>query len=658
MTKSAWTSPLHRLKQSLLESVFDDPRSDEAQVFLGRTDDHAPGAIRLLDSLYGEAEKDFDACLLTLFKTAAEAYRARPEELKALDTRREDNPAWYQSNEMMGAFCYVDLFAGDLKGLRERIPYFKELGLTYLHLMPLFKTPPGPNDGGYAVSTYREVNPALGTMDDLIALAADLRGGGISLVLDFVFNHTASDHEWAERAKRGEESFKDYYFLYDGRTIPDQYEPMLREIFPEEHPGAFTFHEDAGPDGKWVWTTFHDYQWDLNYRNPAVFRQMLEEMLFLANVGVEVLRLDAVAFIWKEVGSTCENLPQAHTLIQAFNALVRIAAPGMIFKSEAIVHPDDVVKYFGTGDMAGKEAEIGYNPLLMVELWEALATGHTHLLTGSMKDRFTQIPEQCAWVNYVRSHDDIGWGFANEDAEALQINPFWHRQYLNRFYTGEEHWSFAKGYPFQYNPITKDTRISGTTASLAGLEYALANADNWAVELAIRRVLLIHSVILSMGGLPLLSLGDEIATLNDYRYLEDPDKKDDSRWVHRRPMDWKRAGDRFDPGSVPGRVFQTLQQLIGIRKVHPAFGANAANTVIETGNSHLYAYAQELWPQTVVCLTNFTPHEQITPAAALPMLEAGGMYRELVTNRIIKGGIDLTLPPYGFMWIGLHAREE
>ena len=637
---------LRRTVRERLEGLDDE----EIAAFLRRFDRYAPDVCWLAGTLYGERD-DFTRHLEAIFTTAAEAYRARSPELKALDARREADPGWYQHHAMVGGVCYADLFAGTLKGVQERIPYFKELGLTYLHLMPLFRTPEGPNDGGYAVSSYREVNPRLGTMDDLRNLSAALRAEGISLVLDFVFNHTASDHEWALRARAGDPHYQQYYYMFDDRSIPDAYEKTLREIFPEEHQGAFTFFEEIG---KWVWTTFHTYQWDLNYSNPAVFRQMLEEMLFLANVGAEVLRLDAVAFVWKQMGTPCENLPQAHTIIRAFNALVRIAAPALIFKSEAIVHPDDVVRYFGVGRWAGRECEISYNPLLMVELWEALATRHTHLLTYSMQHRF-EIPPACAWVNYVRSHDDIGWGFADEDAEEVGIHGFHHRQFLNRFYTGQEEGSFAVGYPFQFNPKNLDMRISGTTASLAGLEKALAEDNPQAIELAIRRIVLIYSVVMSIGGIPLIYLGDEIGQLNDYGYRDDPGKASDSRWVHRPPMDWERAAQRHDPATIPGRIFRSLSRLIEVRKQQPAFGAATRTEILSTGNPHLFAYLKAADPSRVLIVCNFSEEDQDIPFDRLPAFPPDPCH-DLVTGRTVEAGKGATLGPYEFLWLSLPGE--
>jgi glycosidase len=533
---------------------------------------------------------------------------------------------------MMGAVCYVDLFAGDLSGIKGKIPYLKELGITYLHLMPLFTCPEGENDGGYAISSYRDVRSDLGSTSQLKELASELQENGISLVLDFVFNHTSDEHEWALKAKQGDAVFEKYYWIFPDRKIPDQYETHLREIFPNEHPGAFTYFKGIQ---KWVWTTFHSYQWDLNYQNPAVFVSMAREMLALANLGVDALRLDAVAFIWKQMGTNCENLPEAHLLIQAFNLVARIAAPGLIFKSEAIVHPDDVVKYISPA-----ECQISYNPLLMALLWESLATRQVRLLVHSMQKRLA-IPEGCSWVNYVRCHDDIGWTFSDDDAAELWMNGYDHRQFLNEFYRGRFPGSFARGLPFQENPKTGDCRISGTCASLAGLEKAITEETSSEVELAIKRILLIHGVILTMGGIPLLYLGDELGLLNDYSYRDDPGKADDSRWVHRPKFDWKKATQRNKPGAFEEKIFNGLLNLIRIRKENPVF-ANLNTEMIGLKNEHVLAYKKPEQLNCMFVLANFSERPQnvslidlkIRKATTLINLLTGGtpLKKEILLN--------------------------
>lgn len=629
---------LPRAEATLADSIASDPQG--WQQFRERLERYYLGLFRLYVGLYRE-RYDLFFHLEDLLVSLARSWLARPSDLRELDRAREQNPVWFQSNQMLGGVCYVDLFAGDLESVRSKIPYFKELGLTYLHLMPLFKAPEGENDGGYAVSSYRDVHPPLGTMEQLASLARDFRSAGISLVVDLVFNHTADEHMWAEKARAGDEEYADFYRIFPDREMPDAYEHNLREIFPDEHSGAFTFFPNLFKTGGWVWTTFHSYQWDLNYANPAVFNRMAEEMLFLANQGVEVIRLDAVAFIWKQLGTVCENLPEAHQLIQAFNAVARISAPAMLFKSEAIVHPDEVARYIDPA-----ECQLSYNPLLMALLWNSLATRKIRLLSQALAKRFELHPET-AWVNYIRVHDDIGWTFSDEDASILGVNGYDHRRFLNEFFRGRFPGSFARGLPFQENPKTGDCRISGTCASLAGLEKAIEEEGPQQVELAIRRILLIHGVILTAGGIPLIYLGDEIGTLNDYSFRQDPAHERDSRWVHRPRADWEKYAKRHDPSCVEGQVYQGLQRLIALRKEHDAFSGGHLQ-VIQTGSDHVLGYVREHNGKRAVIFANFSEVPQTLPAHFLKGFSTDKIY---VLHGIsqVSLGADMLIAPLDFL---------
>jgi amylosucrase len=629
---------LPRLERELSTSISADPQGWQA--FTARLHGHFQTLFQLYLSIYG-SRYDFFFHLEDLLLSLGRSWFARPQDLRELDLAREADPLWFQSNKMLGGVCYVDLFADDLEGIKSKIPYFKELGLSYLHLMPLFKAPEGENDGGYAVSSYREVHPPLGTMEQLASLTRDLRTVGISLVVDLVFNHTSNEHMWAKRARSGDEEYQEFYRIFPDRKMPDAYERTLREIFPDEHPGAFTFFPDLFKDGGWVWTTFHSYQWDLNYANPAVFNRMAEEMLYLANQGVEVIRLDAVAFIWKQMGTNCENLPEAHRLIQAFNAVARIAAPAMLFKSEAIVHPDEVVKYIDPG-----ECQLSYNPLLMALLWNSLATRKVRLLTQALANRF-RIHPGTAWVNYVRVHDDIGWTFSDEDAAILGVNGYDHRRFLNEFYRGRFEGSFARGLPFQENPKTGDCRISGTCASLAGLDKAINEEGPEEIELAIRRILLIHGVILMAGGIPLIYLGDEIGTLNDYGYIEDPAHARDSRWVHRPRADWEKYDKRKDAHSVEGRIYQGLQKLISLRKGHDAFSGGELE-ILWTGNNHVLGFRRVYEGSHAFVFANFSEAQQAIPQQALERY-APEFHRRVHGISSLTPGEDLILKPLDFL---------
>ncbi len=633
---------LPRLRNELAAARQADPQG--WQTFELRLVREWPRLFAILLQLYG-SHYDFFYHLEQILLAAGRAWAERPAALRALDERREADPTWFQSQQMVGAMLYVDLFASDLAGVCEHLPYLTQLGVTYLHLMPLFRCPEGNNDGGYAVSSYREVAPALGSMDQLRELAATLRAAGISLVLDFVFNHTSDEHTWALRARAGDPEYQRFYLLFPDRTMPDQYDATLREIFPSVRHGSFTWDQGMR---RWVWTTFNSFQWDLNYANPAVFRAMAEELLFLANAGVEVVRLDAVAFIWKRLGTDSENQPEAHLIIQAYNALARIAAPALLFKSEAIVHPDEVLRYIGPG-----EAQLSYNPLFMALCWEALATREVRLLAYSLAKRWP-IPAGCAWVNYLRCHDDIGWTFDDNDARAVAIDPWGHRQFLNAFYRGDHPASFARGVPFQANPVTGDARISGTLASLAGLEQALHQDDPVLIDLAVRRILLLHSLILSAAGIPLLYIGDELATLNDYRYARDPARAADSRWVHRVPFDWERAAGRDDPSTPDGQVYRTLLHLIALRKRQVAFAGNQLE-VFDTGNPHVLGFVRQHGGQRITVLANFSEHAQ--PLAGNRLRLNGLAYRfdELVSGRELVAEATISLAPYQYLWLEARA---
>ena len=620
------------------------PDTDPAEWadFVARVTHEAPRFTRLLNEIYGEsAAHTLEALIIQL----AESWQQRSPALRTLDTARLAAPDWFQSNQMLGGVCYVDRFATDLEGVVGRIPYFTELGLTYLHLMPLFAAPDDNSDGGYAVSSYRSVSPALGDMQQLANLAAKLRANGIVLVLDFIFNHTSNEHEWAQRAIVGDKEFENYYRIFDGREQPDAYEQTVREIFPDDHAGAFV--PFPHPDGtnpsrqqaeRWIWATFYHFQWDLNYANPAVLRAMAGEMLFLANQGIDVLRMDAVAFIWKRMGTTCENLPEAHLLIQAFNAMLRIAAPAVLFKSEAIVHPDQVIEYISLD-----ECQLSYNPLQMALIWSSLATRDAQLLQQALNRRHA-LPAGTAWVNYVRSHDDIGWTFSDADAAELGLNGFDHRRFLNSFYVGRFAGSFARGIPFQDNPETGDCRISGTTASLAGLEAGDAHA--------IARILLAHSIVLSTGGIPLLYLGDEVGQLNDPHWADEPGHADDSRWTHRPHYPAAEYARRNDAATDAGRIFAGLQHMLAVRRCTPEFSGGTL-VGFDTKNPHVLGYQRPGvrggLNSLVVCFANFADDPQLITALTLSGLPRVAI--DLLTDARHDLRAGLTLPAHGVVWL-------
>ena len=580
-----------------------------------------------LYELYG-SRWDFYKILSRLEAIMRKASDSRPAYLREQDEDRSSRP-WYLNQETVGMMLYVDLFAGNLRGLVDRIPYLKGLGVNYVHLMPLFDCPEGENDGGYAISSYRRVQPGLGTIEDLRLVAEEFHKSGIRLVLDFVFNHTSNEHEWAQKALAGNKKYKGFYYIYKDKSEVDGWNATLREIFPTVRRGSFTY---LPKKREWVWTTFNSFQWDLNYSNPEVFLAMCGEMLFIANLGVDVLRLDALAFVWKEKGTVCESLPKAHTVIQAFQYVARIACPSLQFKSEAIVHPDQVIRY-----IHADECRLSYNPLQMALFWKTVATRDTRLLTLSLKKR-QAIPGGCAWVNYIRCHDDIGWTFSDEDAAQLGMDGYQHRQFLNRFFTGRFAGSFAAGEPFQLNPTTGDCRICGTMASLAGLEQAERTGNGEWRFMAVERIKMMYAVLFALPGIPLLYAGDERAVLNDYSYRDDPLKKDDSRWVHRIADRGPASGFRY---ASQKEVEASLREIIAARKKEPMLGGQDV-FFYDTQDSHVFAFRRG----TVHVVANFSERQ-----ARFTIDAWSKDSTDLLSGRVFTNSLPQELDSYEVRWL-------
>ena len=620
-------------------SILDDAEVSQLQV---RMEQNAARLWALLSEIY--PSHSVEKILANLLNKLLVNYSQRSDGLKQKDKIHSSVKPWYLDHKQVGMACYVDRFAEDLSGLKQKIPYLKNLGITFLHLLPLYESPEGDSDGGYAVSDYRKVNPDLGNMEQLRDLIFECNQNGIHIVLDFIFNHTSDQHIWAQKAIAGEQKYQNFYFLFDDRKIPDEFDPYLREIFPHVRRGSFSYRDDIK---KWIWTTFNDFQWDLNYANPEVLCSVVDEMLFLANIGCDVLRLDALSFIWKDVKTNCESRPNAYKLIEILNLCLRIVAPKVLFKSEAIVHPNDVAKYIDPG-----RCQLSYNPLLMGLLWSSLATQDTGLINQSLQHHFT-IDQNCTWVNYVRCHDDIGWFFDDLDAQEVSLELHDHLRFLNKFYTQESNQKFPKGLTFQSDPSVDHQGVCGSLASLCGLEKSIANNDQEAIDLSIKRINLLHSIIMSIGGIPLIYYGDELAMLNDYHFLQDETKKHDARWVNR-PKILSQNIELAQRSETPqSQVFQALVKMISLRKQYPIF-ANAKTEFFETLNPHLFAYQRvDAQEQILLVICNFSDLPQSLELDKLnPSVRLDNPV-ELITNSKVCLSRErvVNLNPYQVMWL-------
>lgn len=558
-----------------------------------------------IDSLYRSLYNHHlasDALFERLLLTLIQGHQQRNRELRKRDTEKAAKGQWFLSNEICGMSLYVDRFCGKLNDLPTRLPYLESLGVNFLHIMPIFESPAGESDGGYAVSDFRKVDTRFGTIDDLRAVQKLMQEKEMYLMLDIVLNHTSHHHEWAVKAKKGDPVYQDYFYMYDDRTLPDQFDATMPEIFPESAPGSFTWNKEAG---KWVMTVFHNYQWDLNYTNPAVLVDMLDNILFYANLGVDILRIDAPAFIWKQLGTTCQNLPEAHTILRLIRQCVEVAAPGMALLGEAIVAPREIMKYFGTDLYTAKECDVAYNATQMALQWDALATGDTRVMLAAQQD-LLQKPFGCTWISYTRCHDDIGLGYDDSMITAAGFNAYEHRKFLKEYYSGTHPASTASGALFSVNPKTQDARISGSLASLCGLERAIAANDEQAINIAIRKILLMQAQSIFLGGIPMLFYGDEAAYTNDYSYLNDEGKSYDNRWMHRPVIDWQKNEKTKEAGTIEHRIFSGTQRLLKLRKQLPVVGDYKNIRWITPHNIHVAGFIRSMDGSHLYCLFNFS----------------------------------------------------
>ncbi len=589
--------------------------------------------------LYGKgkvSEQRFHELLEIMEKAKAE----RPEWLREQDA---EGNSWYLSEKMAGIMLYTDHFCGDLYGMEEKLDYLSELGITYVHFMPLLQSRKGNNDGGYAVSDYLAVEPRLGDMTQLRKVIRSMKERGIRTCIDFVLNHTAKEYSWAEECRKGNPDYQDMYFLFDNDAVPKEYEKTMTEIFPGVAPGNFTYYPEMG---KYVMTRFYEFQWDLNYASPQVFNKIVEVLLTLTNQGIDIFRLDAIPYMWKKLGTRCMNLPEVHQLLRMMYAIIQEVCPSVVFLGEAIVEPREIVKYFGTEQE--RECNMMYNASLMVLLWSSLASRDVRLMERTL-ERESGVPSGGVWINYARCHDDIGWGFAEEIQRGLGIDPEAHKQFMISYMKGDFPGSFSAGELYEFNPQTLDARNSGTLASMCGLEQALREKHDYKIELAVKRILLLHSVMLSYTGIPLIYSGDEIGQLNDWGYKDDADRSGDSRWLHRGNMDWKAAEKRNDLSAVEGKIFQGIKKMIGIRKDCPYFRSDLPSSPVDLDNKAVFGFHKG---DKIMVLANFSEHEQWVEADRFDWFGLPGEMEDLVTGRKIRSYKNrILLGPYEYLWL-------
>ena len=599
-----------------------------------RFDRHFEELRWLYMELYGNSSMFAELC-----DNMKRFYMERNTDLRASDASREKRPDWYKQNDMMGMMFYIDNFAGNMKGVQEKLDYVEQCGVNYIHLMPFLDTPEGRSDGGYAVSDFRKVQEKLGTMEDLEHLTAACHEKDINVCMDFVMNHTSEDHEWAKRARQGDGEYMSRYFFFDNWDIPAKYEQTVPQVFPTTAPGNFTWLPDAG---HFVMTSFYPYQWDLNYRNPRVFNEMMYNFLFLANKGIDIVRIDAVPYIWKELGTTCRNLQQVHTIVRMMRMIGEIVCPGILLLGEVVMEPEKVVPYFGTVEKP--ECHMLYNVTTMATTWHTVATRDVSLLKKQL-DIVDGLPKDYVFLNYLRCHDDIGWGLDYATLEQEGMMERSHKQYLNDYFQGYAGNSTSRGELYNADPVTGDARFCGTTASMCGIEKAGFEQDPEAMELAIRKDLMLHAYMFMQSGIPVLYSGDEIAQVNDYTYKDDPNKVADSRYIHRGVMHWDLAEKRNDPSTVEGKMFLGLQKLEQIRKEEKAFVSYADTWTVETWEKGVLCIGRFYDGEKIYGLFNFSEYDKTAW-----INENDGLYVDLISGQKMKA-CGVNIPAFGYYYL-------
>ncbi len=566
-------------------------------------------------------------------------YQERTDALKNLDLKREADPNWYKKNDMLGMMFYIDNFAGNMKGVESKIDYLEKNNVNYIHLMPFLETPKGRSDGGYAVADFRKVQENLGTMDDLEELTGACHEKGISVCMDFVMNHTSEDHEWAKKARQGDGEYMSRYFFYDNPYIPSLYEKTVPQVFPTTAPGNFTWLPEIG---HYVMTTFYPYQWDLNYRNPRVFNEMMYNFLFLANKGIDIIRIDAVPYIWKELNTSCRNLPQVHTIVRMMRLISEIVCPGILLLGEVVMEPEKVVPYFGTVEKP--ECHMLYNVTTMATTWHTVATRDVRLLKKQL-DIVNGLPKDYVFLNYLRCHDDIGWGldYATLRQEGIEERP--HKKYLNDYFQGFAGESNSRGVLYNEDPVTGDARFCGTTASMCGIEKAGFEKNKEAMKKAIQMDVMLHAYMFMQSGIPVIYSGDEIGQVNDYSYKNDPDKAPDSRYIHRGVMNWDLAAKSTNPRTVEGQLNKRLNQLEKIRKSEKAFMTNADTWTVETWDNSILCIGRYFDGEKIYGLFNFSEYDKTAW-----INERDGLYKDLITGQEMEAA-GINVPAYGFFWL-------
>ncbi len=375
-------------------------------------------------------------------------------------------------------------------------------------------------------------------------------------------------------------------------------------------------------------------------------------MLDLANRGVDVLRLDAIAFIWKRMGTACQGEPEVHALTQVLRAVARIACPAVAFLAEAIVAPTELLAYLGAGHFTGKVSDLAYHNSLMVQVWSMLASRDVGLAAHALS-HLPPKPSSGTWLTYLRCHDDIGWSIMDEDAAAVGLSGAAHRRFLADWYAGDFDGSGARGLVFQHNPDNDDRRTSGTAASLIGLEAAEEALGAEAVDdRAVAALRLAHALVVGWGGIPVIWSGDELGQPNDPDWADEPGHENDNRWANRPRLDLERASRRHDVRTVPGTVFTDLAHLIRTRATLAHFHGSVETRIGPVDDPGILVTIRDHPVGLFVGVHNVTPESRRWPGRQIHELGAAHLIDALTSDPLSwDDDGNVWLPPYAVLWL-------
>jgi maltose alpha-D-glucosyltransferase / alpha-amylase len=553
------------------------------------------------NKLYPSTETNKLQKLIDTVEEAANQYELEPQP-----------EGWYKDAVVYS--LYVDMFNQTFDGLIEKLDHLRDLGITCLWLLPILDSP--MRDAGFDIKDYRNIRA------ELLGLPADTSPElkqaefrqflqraheyGIRVIFDIAMNHTSEEHPWFVESRKGPENlYRDFYIWNRDTNKYKETRLLFKGMVPsnwEQDGDWFFFHR------------FFEFQPDLNYRNPDVLIEVCKILLFWLQQGLDGFRADAIPYLWKEDGTDCENLPQTHTILKIFRAVLDSVRPNTLLLAEACQPPKEVVKYFGDND----ECHAGYHFPLMPMIFKSLATQKSTSVIDILKPDVTPaIAPDNQWFIFLRLHDELTLEMVTPSDRAIIHNHYCHKPL----------WDFRVG--------------EGISARLAEL-----------LDRDARKITMAYSIMLTLPGTPIIYYGDEFARLNDEAFFEtykEKTGKHDSRYLVRGFLDWQHINEQLSiPDSLTSKVYSGIKQQLSVRAQNPAFGRGDLNWIKPAGNEsdNLLAYQRNFNGSSVIVINNLSERE--VTIQAQEFLDGKDVINMLTAEPM---SFPYTLGAYSFLWL-------